>query len=104
MHTRISVGSGQACLPGTPARVGGWLGAPARRATRRGTQAVPGGTARWGGPGWSPPAAGLALFHEALSKLLELATVLRLAGLFLDLLGELLPLRALGEVLGPLEQ
>jgi hypothetical protein len=27
--------------------------------------------------------AGLALFHEALSKLLELATVLRLAGLFL---------------------
>jgi hypothetical protein len=50
------------------------------------------------------PAAGLALFHEALSKLLKLATVLRLAGLFLDLLGELLPLGALGEVLGPLEQ
>jgi hypothetical protein len=50
------------------------------------------------------PAAGLPLFHEALSKLLELATVLRLAGFFLDLLGELLPLGALGEVLGPLEQ
>jgi hypothetical protein len=42
-------------------------------------------------------AAGLALLHEALSKPLEPATVLRLAGLFLDLLGELLPLRALGE-------
>ena len=50
------------------------------------------------------PAAGLALFHEALPKLLELATVLRLAGLFLDLLRELLPLVALSEVLGPLEQ
>jgi len=46
----------------------------------------------------------LALLHEALSELLDLATVLWLAGLFLDLLGELLPLGALGEVLGPLEQ
>jgi hypothetical protein len=46
----------------------------------------------------------LALLHEALSELLEFATVLWLAGLFLDLLGELLSLGALGEVLGPLEQ
>jgi hypothetical protein len=49
-------------------------------------------------------AVALPLLHETLSKLLELATVLRLAGLFLDLPGELLPLRALGEALGPLEQ
>jgi hypothetical protein len=28
MHTRISVGSGQACLPGAPARGGDWRGAP----------------------------------------------------------------------------
>jgi hypothetical protein len=46
----------------------------------------------------------LAPLHEALAKVLELATVLRLAGLFLDLLRELLSLGALGEVLGPLEQ
>jgi hypothetical protein len=46
----------------------------------------------------------LPLLHETLSELLELATVLRLAGLFLDLLGELLPLGALGEVFGPLEE
>jgi hypothetical protein len=50
------------------------------------------------------PAAALPPLHEALSKLLELATVLRLAGLFLDLLRELLSLGALGEVLGPLKQ
>ena len=50
------------------------------------------------------PATVLALLHEALSELLGLATVLWLAGLFLDLLGELLPLGALGEVLGPLEE
>jgi hypothetical protein len=40
------------------------------------------------------PAAALPPLHEALSKLLELATVLRLAGLFLDLLRELLSLGA----------
>ena len=62
-------------------------------------------------PLWQPfttrrpmPAAALPPLHEALSKLLELATVLRLAGLFLDLLRELLSLGALGEVLGPLKQ
>jgi hypothetical protein len=49
-------------------------------------------------------AAALPLLREALAKLLELATVLWLAGLFLDLLCELLPLGALGEVLGPLEE
>jgi len=52
----------------------------------------------------SRPATVLALLHEALSELLDLATVLGLAGLFLDLLGELLALGALGEVLGPLEE
>lgn len=50
------------------------------------------------------PAVALLLLHEALSKLLDLATVLRLTGLFLGLLGELLPFGALGEVLGPLEE
>src|SRR5512133_2505327 len=50
------------------------------------------------------PATVLALLHEALSELLDLATVLWLAGLFLDLLGELLALGALGEILGPLEE
>jgi hypothetical protein len=44
MHMRISVGSGQACLPRARG-VGGWGGAPARRMIRRGTQAVPVGTA-----------------------------------------------------------
>ena len=64
------------------------------------------GSARWWGA-FHPSvdaAVALPLLLEALSKLLELATVLRLAGLVLDLLGELLPLLALGEVLGPLEQ
>jgi hypothetical protein len=28
MHTRISVGPGQACLPRAPARAGGWRGTP----------------------------------------------------------------------------
>jgi hypothetical protein len=50
------------------------------------------------------PAVELPLLHEALPKLLDLATVLRLTGLFLGLLGELLPFGALGEVLGPLEE
>ena len=55
-------------------------------------------------PARRPTAAtALPLLLEALSKLLELATVLRLAGLFLNLLLDLLALGAIGEVLGPLE-
>src|SRR6476659_11469991 len=51
-----------------------------------------------------PQTVSLALLHVPLPELLELTTVLRLAGLFLDLLRGLLSLGALGEVLGPLDQ